>query len=219
MATATKTRKTRTPAAAAKAEAKAAEKQARGASLKDELDAWLAEADEEDIEAALRKFSKDHGTAPANRFSGRNACLVVMQDEDATDVRSYLDWLDAGRRPRPRAEDSEGDGITIVGFRGDGKTKEGREQAEAAKAKMEPGEMSSDDLKKPRRFYDLRLVYDIRHTDPITCRECSAPIHRTGFDPQNKRFHTWTHTTVKADHTALPAPRQGKEEEDAAATA
>ena len=197
---ATKTKRPQTPAAKAKAEAKDAAREQRNTDLKAVLEGWLAEASEEDIAAAVRTFSD---------YSPRNACLIRAQDEDATRVHSYLDWLDAGRRPRPREEGSDGDGITIVGFRGDGKSKEAREQAEAAEAAKKPGEISSDDLKPKRRFYDLRLVYDIRHTDPTTCRTCQQPIHRTGFDPENKRFHTWTHDAKgKADHEALPTPRE-----------
>lgn len=179
--------------------------------LAEALDAWLAEADEDEIADALRTFGKDHGTGPSNKYSDRNALLIRMQDEDATDVRGNLDWLDAGRR---LAAYDKSQRITVVQYRGDGRTKEQREQAEAAK---KDGEISSDDLRS-RNFYTLTTVYDVRHTAPVTCRECGEAIHRTGFAPDSKRFHTWTHTTVKAAHTALPVPR-AKAGETAGATA
>jgi hypothetical protein len=185
---------------------------ANSKALADALDAWLAEADEETVEAALRTFSKNHGTGPANKYSPRNACLIAMQDEDATDVRGNLDWLDAGRR---LAAYDESQRITVVQFRGDGKTKAEREEAAARK---QDGEISSDDLRS-RNFYTLTTVYDARHTEAVLCRACNHPIHRTGFDPKNKRFHTWTHDAGKADHEALPVKREKDEKKEVVAAA
>lgn len=171
--------------------------------LGEALDAWLAEADEETVAGALATFSKDHGSGPANKYSPRNALLIAMQDEDATDVRGNLDWLDAGRR---LAAYDPAQRITVVQYRGDGRTKEQREQAEAAKKE---GEISSDDLRS-RNFYTLTTVYDVRHTEQVACRTCGQPIHRTGFDPENKRFHRWAHAAdaPKAGHEALPVKRE-----------
>lgn len=161
------------------------ERRATAAALKDRLTQWQADADPGLIAMAL---------ATHDGYSQRNACLVAMQDPEATDVRGYRAWQDAGRQVAAGTH-----GIMIIGYRGD--------DAGKAKAGAPDGEEAGGE-EKVSRFFAPTTVHDVRHTIPLACDECGEAVHRTGYDKEARR-HQWTHTTVKADHEARPARPDG----------
>jgi hypothetical protein len=77
-------------------------------------------------------------------YSDRNALLVVMQREDATDVRGYNEWLKDGRQVM-HGEKS----IKIL-----------------APAGQADDKLNSDGTKSPgRRFFRLVSVFDVSQTE------------------------------------------------------
>jgi hypothetical protein len=177
-------------------EERAAQRQA----LADRLAEWEGEADEGMIAAAL---------AMHDGYSDRNAMLIAMQDPEASDVRGYRMWQEAGRQVTEYPEDAQA--IAIVSYRGEGKAAEGGDApAEAAPkpaAEGTPAEGGED--KKPSLRFGLGIVHDIRRTIPLFCAECGRPIHRTGSEG---RFPVWGHTGIPADlgHKARK-PRKGED--------
>ncbi len=195
------TRKTRSgPAAEAK--------QARAAALNDSLEEFLAalleehDGDEDAMAEALAAMLK--GKPYTEKYSERNAMLIVMQDPEATDVRGFVQWQSAGRAVRAYPEGQGG--LTIVAYRGGDKDKdaEGDAPAEAGKGRQ-PGEVSSDDLKPSRKWFALDTVHDVRFTDPVACGTCGEPIHRTGKETREqmqarggrRQAALWAHTSTK----------------------
>lgn len=195
---------------------------------KHDPDAYAAKWDA--LSGRLEQFRKDAGDEAAQEaqlmaalatfgehLSERNALLTVMQDPDATEVRTYRQWQDSGRQVTAYPLGEEG--ITLVRFRGTGKAEE-TEQADAAfGAKPEQHDVTADDAKaaKPSRRFGLYTVHDIRRTVPLTCGECSRPMRRTGYDTEAKR-DTWAHEGVTAAQAGHPA-RQRTRAEIAARTA
>lgn len=130
-----------------KSSAKAAEEaRARMTALMDQLDAWVADIDPEDVAMAKIAIWSEH-------YSERNAQLIVMQAPEATDVRGYRAWQALGRQVRKGEA-----GIRILapaGQSGDVEAKPATEDAPATEAK--PG--------RPR--FRLISIFDIAQTDPV----------------------------------------------------
>lgn len=210
MATTKNRKRGKTPAQKARTEARTA----YAAQLSDDLDEFLAglleehDGDEDALAETLAKM-----VAPfAGRYSDRNILLVLMQKPDATDVRGYVAWNEAGRAVRPYPEGEQG--ITIIAYRGGDKDKDAKDDAPAEPGTgKQPGEISSDDLKTPRKFFSPDTVHDISATDPTVCGTCGEPIRRVGKETREqmqarggrRQAALWTHTTAKpADgHTAV----------------
>lgn len=72
-------------------------------------------------------------------YSERNAMLIVMQLEDATDVRGYAEWLKNGRQVRKGEH-----GIKIL---------------------APAGKSDEVDGKKSRQFFRLVSVFDVSQTE------------------------------------------------------
>lgn len=205
-----RTRKGASPAARA---ARDADRDDHYDALAAELKEFQATYTEDEILALIAPFLKV-GDGPGYSFA--NACHIVVQDPDATEVHAYWAWRALGRQVGTYPDGRHG--ITILGYRGSDKDKrdaaEAERKTEAPAAGRREGEMSSDDLKAPKRHFDLDTVHDVRFTTPLLCGECAGPIRLTGTErvpAQGKRkarsLHTYTHTTVKAEHRAWPAPR------------
>lgn len=213
MTTTTRARKSRKPSQAER-EQRAEARQARAASLKAELDAFLAEADPDELAAAMARF--------AASYSERNCALIVMQDEDATEVHGYWAWRYRGRKVTAYPEGEHA--ITIVAYRGGDKDQAGPgetadygarpgEHDVTADTGKRPGEISSDDLKTPSRHFALDTVHDIRRTLPLLCGECGEPIRMTGTEKPAKgkggrSVHLYTHADGKPEHRAYPARQE-----------
>lgn len=194
----------RRPRTEAEREAAAEAKRARRKQLDEQLDEFTAERDEDELADLAAPFLA--------KYSLRNCLLIVMQDEQATDVRGYYAWQDAGRQVISYPE-GEG-GITIVAYRGDDRGKNGGSDVQAEPAAANAGAQGEAEEKTARRF-GLDTVHDVRNTVPILCGDCGRPAHRTGYDKATRR-HQFTHTGVRdADHPARP---QTREEREAAAT-
>lgn len=191
------------------------ERQAQWQALADRLADWegctceehpaKGEAHDEGCEAAGMIAA---ALAMHDGYSERNACLIAMQDADATDVRGYRMWQEVGRQVDAYPEDEQG--IAIVSYRGEAKGKAGDGEAQPAEAapKAEGSGAEGGD-KKPSLRFGLGTVHDVRRTFPLFCGECGRPIHRTGSEG---RFPVWGHTGLPADlgHKARK-PRKGED--------
>jgi hypothetical protein len=130
----TATRKRRTPA----------ERAAQKHDLMERLDAFRAEIagmDPEDaVMVVLCKLTE--------RYSPRNAELIVMQCPTATDVRGYQAWKELGRKVRGREK-----GIQIL-------APAGRREGEA------PSEANPQGTEE-RQFFRIAYVFDYSQTEPF----------------------------------------------------
>lgn len=127
------------------------ERRATATALKDRLTQWQADADPGLIAAAL---------ATHDGYSGRNACLIAMQDPDATDVSGFKTWLHRGRCVRCGEH-----GIMILAPAGTGTVK-GRGDAEPIHVEGPDGQGDGEGG-KPRQFFRITHVFDVRQTDPL----------------------------------------------------
>ena len=131
------------------------ERKATAAALKDRLTQWQADADPAMIALAL---------ATHDGYSDRNACLIAMQDPDATDVSGFKTWLQRGRCVR-RGEH----GIQILAPAGHGRKGEANGDAtnggsEAIRVEGPDGQAEGT---KERMFFRITHVFDVRQTDPL----------------------------------------------------
>lgn len=149
MPTATATRKGRkSPAATAKAAAAAEAK----AALLDQLEAFMANDDQD--AAILARVDYFAAT-----YSMRNACLIVMQDENATEVHGFRAWQGLGRQVR-KGEKSR---IHILAPAG----QSGGTEPTAAPEATPAGDAPAANGEPVRKFFRLVAVFDIAQTDPI----------------------------------------------------
>jgi hypothetical protein len=181
------------------------ERVAQWEALRNRLAEWEDGADEAMVAAAL---------AMHDGYSPRNAMLIAMQDEQATDVRGYSMWQEVGRQvvAYPEGEQS----ITIVAFKGEAK---GDGQAEAAPAEAAPAAGSpapaagaGGEAKKPSLRFSLVAVHDIRRTEPIGCAECGWPIYKTGTEGP-RRWPVWGHIGLAEKDAGHPARKARKGED------
>lgn len=121
------------------------------ADLMAKLDAYLAEADED--ETFLAKIAVWN-----LRYSERNAQLIVMQAPEATDVAGYRAWQDRGRQVRKGET-----GIRILAPAG---------QRDAQDAQTDATGNVTAEAKSARRFYKLISVFDISQT--MTAEQAAA---------------------------------------------
>ena len=124
------------------------ERTAPAAALKDRLTQWQADADPALIAMAL---------ATHDGYSDRNACLIAMQDPEATDVSGFKTWITRGRCVR-RGEH----GIMILAPAG---TSAGKDSGAAAAEG--PGDGPDGEQGKPRQFFRIAYVFDVSQTDPL----------------------------------------------------
>lgn len=132
MTTATRTRR---PASAAQKEAA----QARRVALFEQLDEYKAGLNEDLV--ALAKVM-----IWSEKYSSNNATLIVMQAPDATDVRGFRAWQDAGRQVRKGSS-----GIAIIAPSG---------HTEATPAR------DGKPAEKEQHYFRLAYVFDVSQTDP-----------------------------------------------------
>ena len=138
----TKTRTRRTPE----------ERRAQVTALRDRLAEWEGEAGEELIAEALARF---------DGYSERNAKLIAMQCPDATDVRGFRAWIDAGRCVR-KGEHS----IVILAPCPARPGKDAPEPEVVAPV----GDPESGDVEgsSQRMRFRLAYVFDVSQTDVLT---------------------------------------------------
>src|SRR3954463_9805909 len=136
---ATTTRRRTSPA---QREAKIAAEKA----LMDQLAEFTEEIDEDELVQAKIAIW-------AQRYSERNAVLIVMQAPDATELRGYQDWRAQGRQVRKGEK-----GIRILAPAGQSAGTEATPATEAAPA---------TDGKPGRQFFRLISVFDVAQTDEI----------------------------------------------------
>jgi hypothetical protein len=131
---------------------------ARQRELMAALEQWQEEHDEDEIiDAKIAIW--------AERYSERNASLIVMQAPDATELRGYRDWQAQGRQVRKGES-----GIMILAPAGQAG---GTDATEAtADAPAEPG-------KPGKRFFRLIPVFDLAQTDEIVPVEKGEPREKS----------------------------------------
>jgi hypothetical protein len=166
----------------------------------DEFMAGLeAQAEEQGVEVDELLAELLKGKPYIDKYNGTNPARVFMQDPEASDVRGFVQWQEAGRAVTAGAE-----AIWILaGGKRDDKDKDAKD-AEPGTGKQ-PGEISSEDLKPKRGFFALAKVFDVRFTEPTVCATCGEPVHRTGLETKaemkarngRKQAALWTHSTVK----------------------
>jgi hypothetical protein len=152
----------------------------------------LGDPHEEGCEADIGMIAA--ALAMHDGYSPRNACLIASQDEQATDVRGYRMWQEAGRQVTEYPLDEQA--IMIVSYRGEAKAKDGGEAPAETTPKPETAPGAGGEAKKPSLRFGLGTVHDIRRTIALFCGDCGRPIHRTGSDG---RFPVWGHTGLPAD--------------------
>lgn len=135
--------------------ARAAAKAAR-TDLLAQVEEFEAAAENEEIDprllAQVEKF--------ATKYSWRNSCLIVMQDENATDVAGFKAWLDRGRVVRKGQH-----GIKILAPAGKTAGTEGKPATDTTPAvEGEEG----------RQLYKLTTVFDIAQTDELPAKDTTA---------------------------------------------
>lgn len=126
------------------------ERFAKVTALADRLAAFAESVDDDQREEYEARF--DH-------YSPRNALLIVMQDPDATVVRGFHAWHDAGRKVRKGEH-----GIQILAPAGTSEVVTGGKPATNADAPQ--GDATA--TKSIRQHFRLAYVFDIRQTEPIT---------------------------------------------------
>jgi hypothetical protein len=112
--------------------------------LMERLDAFRAEIAQMDPEDATMAVL----ASLMERYSERNAQLILMQRPDATDVRGFHAWRELGRKVQ-----GKGSGIQILAPAGRG---EGEAPSEAKPEGTEG-----------RQFFRVAYVFDISNTVPI----------------------------------------------------
>jgi len=130
---------------------KAAAEKARAerTALLDQLTAFQDELDADEVADARVAVWEQ-------KYSDRNAALIVMQAPDATDIRGYRQWQADGRQVRKGEK-----GIRILAPAGQSN---GTEPQPAADGKP------AVEGKDGRHFFKLISVFDIAQTDPVTDR-------------------------------------------------
>lgn len=123
--------------------------------------AFTETADPSAAARIIALFGKEHG----GRFSDNNCMLILMQCPDATDIRTYQQWQEAGRQVRKGAAEHR---IRLWRFNGCAGDKP--EDEAIAAASEESGEEESGG--KPR--FRLYSAFDIAQTDPIQTGAATA---------------------------------------------
>jgi hypothetical protein len=122
---------------------------AKRAALLEQLNTFTAALEIDPDETALERIA-----AWERHYSARNAILIVMQRADATDLRSYVAWKEAGRQVR----DGE-HGIQVLAPAGQTKGDTGPER---------PGADTGEQGEKTRQHFKLIYLFDVAQTDEIT---------------------------------------------------
>jgi hypothetical protein len=114
-----------------------------------------ATADQDALERIIRLFGKENG----GRFSVNNCLLILMQRPDATDIRTFGQWLQAGRAPRKGEA-----GIRLWQFNG----KAGEEAA--AEPEPEDSTEGEDTGEGGKPKFKLYSAFDITQTGPAEAK-------------------------------------------------
>jgi hypothetical protein len=117
---------------------------AEAAALRDRLEEFEGEADEETLAAIFAQF---------DGYSERNAMLIAMQCPGATDVSGFAAWKDRGRAVKKGET-----GIRILAPAGSRDATEATEATETAPAA---------EAKAARQFFRLVSVFDVSQTEPL----------------------------------------------------
>ena len=120
---------------------------AERAALLDQLATFQDDLDENEILDAKV-------TIWEQKYSDRNAALIVMQRPEATDIRGYRQWQAEGRQVRKGEK-----GIRILAPAGQGNGVEAKPAADGQPAV---------EGKDGRRFFKLISVFDLSQTEPST---------------------------------------------------
>lgn len=167
MARSTRTRKTRTSTA---------DRAAKAAALRTQLEEWKGNADPALVAMALARFG--------DGYSERNAMLIAMQCPGATDVDGFKAWISRGRCVRKGEH-----GIQILAPAGQGRdqvtTDSGKPEtvSEWTAPDYDPSAPGIEGGSRPRQFFRIAYVFDIAQTDELTTEQPGpASEHRAELE-------------------------------------